>query len=174
MTIDKTTLDNAIRIAAETNSVTVYSKKASRVLRYSEQAINGYRKGVFAADVLEDVIEDVYPRLWHDVCKHIPSTRREHAQCPTCGGWYIAESIPQGNKTKQSAPDLGEIDQDILASIEVELETRTGQLISIYSARSAAVLRYLLLANEITSMSSVGADLLEIGLAELYPEFFSR
>ena len=172
--IDKTILDNAIRIAAATNSVTVYSKKASRVLRYSEQVINGYRKGIFAADVLEDVIEDVYPELWREVCKHIPSTRREHTQCPTCGGWYIAESIPQGNKTKQTAPALGGIDQDILASIEVELETRTGQLISIYSARSAAVLRYLLLANEITSMSGVGADLLEIGLAELYPEFFSR
>ena len=174
MIIDKTTLDNAINISAVTNSVTVYSKKASGVLRYSEQVINGYRKGVFAADVLEDVIEDIYPELWREVCKHIPSTRREHAQCPTCGGWYVAESIPPGNKTKQTAPVVGEIDQDILADIEIELKTRTGQLISIYSARSAAVLRYLLLANEITSMSSVGADLLEIGLAELYPEFFSR
>lgn len=172
MIINKTKLDNAISIAAATNSVTVYSKKASRVLRYSEQVINGYQKGVFAADVLEDAIEEIYPELWCEVCKHISSTRREHAQCQACGGWYVAESIPSENKTNQTAPALGEIDRDILASVEIELETRTGQLISIYSARSAAAIRYLRLVNDITSMSAAGADLLEIGLAELYPEFF--
>lgn len=171
MIINKKALTNAVIRAAHTNSVTVYSEKASRVLRYSNHVINGYRKGIFAADVMEDAIETVYPVLWQEVCKIIPSTRREREQCPTCGGWYLP-AHPTGVKMKHTAPALKEIDREIMTLVEDELKTPSGRSVSIYSARAAVVLRYLSYTKEIPSMSREGGDLLEIGLEEIYPEFF--
>ena len=140
-------------------------------MRYFEHTVVGvFRKGVFAANILEDAMKEVHPELWNAVCDLTPINKGGRMTCHVCGAHIITERGNAG--MKQEVPVISKIDKDILRQVESELDTRTGRLISVYSTRAAAVLRYMQATGTKFKISRNAADLIEIGLAELYPAFF--
>ena len=171
MKINKRQLKIAVNSAVSTNNITVYSMEVARPLRYFEHTVVGvFKRGVLAADILNDVMEKVHPELWNAACDLTPINKGGRAQCPACGECFFTE---RGNaNTKQEIPVISEIDKDVLGQVESELEVRAGRLVSVYSTRAAAVLRYMQATETKFSISREAADLIEVGLSELYPVFF--
>lgn len=171
MIINKQQLKIAVDSAVSTNNITVYSREVALPLRYLEHTVKGvFRKGVFAANILEDVMKEVHPELWDVVCGLTPINKGGRMTCPVCGAHIITERGNAG--TKQEVPVLSKINKDVLKQVETELDVRAGRLVSVYSTRAAAVLKYMQATGTKFSISREAADLIEIGLAELYPVFF--
>lgn len=176
MTIDESKLKKAVDLTMASNGgrgISIWSRDGARVLRYFENTIIGFSKGIAAADVLEGVVETAYPEIWNAVSDYIPPADGMQVQCPICSEWYTPKYAAHNQKTKQEMPTLGDIDRGELKAVEIELEKRSNCLISAYNSRVSATMRYLSLTETKFTISKTAAKLLEIGLAELYPEFFT-
>ena len=177
MIIDESKLKKAVDLTMASNGgrgISLWSRDGARVLRYFEHTIIGFSRGVAAADVLEEMVETAYPEIWNAVSDYIPPADGMQVQCPMCNEWYTPKYAAHNQKTKQAMPVLGGIDRDELKAAEIELDKRSNCLISVYSSRVSATMRYLSLTETKFTISKTAAELLEIGLVELYPEFFSR
>ena len=176
MTIDDSKLKKAVDLTMASNGgrgISLWSRDGARVLRYFENTIVGFSKGIAAADVLEEMVEAAYPEIWNAVSDYIPPADGMQVQCPMCGKWYTPKYAAHNQKTKQVMPTLGDIDRDELKAVEIELEKRSNCLISVYNSRVSATMRYLSLTETKFSMSKTAAELLERGLEKMYPGFFT-
>ena len=175
MTIDESKLKTAVDLTMASNGgrgISLWSRDGARVLRYFEHTIVGFSKGVAAADVLEEMVEAVYPEIWNAVSDYIPPADGMQVQCPVCNEWYTPKYAAHNQKIKQAVPTLGDIDRDELKAVEIELEKRSNCLISVYNSRVSATMRYLSLTETKFTISKTAAELLERGLERMYQELF--
>lgn len=176
MTIDESKLKKAVDLTMASNGgrgISIWSRDGARVMRYFENTIIGFSKGIAAADVLEGVVETAYPEIWNAVSDYLPPADGVQVQCPECRAWYTPKYATHNQKTKQAMPALGGIDRDELKAVEIELDKQSNRLISVYNSRVSATMRYLSLTETKFTISKTAAKLLERGLGGMYPEFFT-
>lgn len=151
--IDK--LEEAVEETVGTDGskmVTIYSKDGLRVLHYFEHTVPQYSKGISAAIAMEDELKIKHPKEWAAVSEYIG---------PSAGGLK-----------DRWAPELGIIDADALCAADKKVKTRDGRLVSVYSPRVAAVMKYIMKTTPRVTISKKSANILEAGLARKYPGLF--
>lgn len=168
--INKLKMNKAVQSAIVNNNTTVYSPDGLRILRYLDHTVIGFKRGRLAAAIIENVMMERHPTLWDAVCTNLPAHKGGRVKCPSCGECFFVGR--HASASEQEIPVLGPIDANALACAKDELETRTNRIVSVYSTRATAVLRYMSLTETKFRISREAADLLEIGLNELYPRFF--
>ena len=182
-------------------NITVYSTKSLRVLHYFERTLPGtFSKGIMAATILEREVAKEYPEIWEYVAERIPKINRSDKKyVPTVedilradlpapikirtvsGTLHLTYSADVLERLKNEAmvdmhdpdlPELGQIDKDELTIVDDIITHRDGRLVSVYSPRVSAVMRYLTSTKNAFKPGRVVAALLERGIEGDYPEFF--
>lgn len=154
--VNREALEQAIGESDTYNrKITIYSKPAAAVLRYMDLTIPLFSKAGAATEILQKVINKKYPEEWKAV---------------------VAQNIPAVRPLSKSYwPGKLEIkDKAAWAQATEEVSTRKGRIITIYSPRMAAVIRYIANTTPRFSMSKSSAEMLEKGIEERFPELWAQ
>jgi len=186
-------------------NVKIYSKPGLRVLTYFERTLPcSFSKGIMAATILEREVAAKYPDEWAYVSARIPKiTRAQRKYTPTideimntdlpapvdiktvAGKLQLTYStnvlstlkaLSLENMQDPDLPELRRVSTPVLIKVDDLLSSSEERLISVYSARVAAVMRYLtdtvVDADIKFKPGREVASLLEKGLKDDYLELF--
>jgi hypothetical protein len=171
MAIDSRLLEHIITEATKSKNIiwqkiTTHQPIAAIILRYFEMTIPRFSRSGAASELLEEKIAIKYPEIWREISKAMPGRKRKDR---------IDELIFKETEKVSYWPERFQLDKKVLKEAIHEADMiSSGENITIFNPRIAALLRYLSMTTPKFSMSENIASLLKESLKERYPELWEE